>query len=47
MPIIGFDDFLDKPVPDDIPFIEIHELDSRDVVEDVAYFDQTRDAIGR
>ncbi len=33
-------------MPHDIPFIEIHKLNPRNILKDVPHFNQPRDAVG-
>src|SRR5215831_8245579 len=40
MLLVGLDDVVHKLVPNDIPFIEIDELDAVDVAKDLPYFDE-------
>jgi hypothetical protein len=45
--LVGFDDILNKFVPNDIAFIEIDELDAVDVTKNLPDFDETRHTIRR
>lgn len=45
MPIICFDNLLNEPMPHDIPFIEIHELNTGNILKDIPHFNQAGDAV--
>ena len=47
MTIVGLDNFLHEPMPHNIPFIEVNELDTLVVLVNVTHFDESGDTVGR